>query len=102
MTVQASAFTPEVLISAPRRSPGVPNATGDLVLYTVSTYSFETHSKSAQIRVLSLKDGASHLISEDTGASNPIWLSDTEVAFFKGTERGTYLYYQSIEAPTAE
>lgn len=36
MTIQASKFTPEVLLSAPRRSPGVPNATGELVLYTVS------------------------------------------------------------------
>lgn len=36
MTIQAEKFTPEVLLSAPRRSPGVPNATGELVLYTVS------------------------------------------------------------------
>lgn len=36
MTIQAAKFTPEVLLSAPRRSPGVPNATGELVLYTVS------------------------------------------------------------------
>lgn len=36
MTRQATRFTPEVLISAPRRSTGVPNSTGELVLYTVS------------------------------------------------------------------
>lgn len=36
MTIQAAKFTPEILLSAPRRSPGVPNATGELVLYTVS------------------------------------------------------------------
>jgi hypothetical protein len=36
MTIQAEKFTPEVLLSAPRRSPGVPNSTGELVLYTVS------------------------------------------------------------------
>lgn len=35
MTRQATRFTPEVLISAPRRSTGVPNSTGELVLYTV-------------------------------------------------------------------
>ncbi|KAM3449588.1 hypothetical protein MY3296_006808 [Beauveria thailandica] len=102
MTVQASKFTPEVLISAPRRSAGVPNARGDIVLYTVSTYSFETHSKSAQIRILSLSDGASHLVSEDIGASDPVWISDTEVAFFKGSDKGTDLFYQNVEAPTDE
>lgn len=36
MTRQATRFTPEVLISAPRRSTGVPNSTGELILYTVS------------------------------------------------------------------
>ncbi|TQV97249.1 secreted dipeptidyl peptidase [Cordyceps javanica] len=102
MTVQASKFTPEVLISAPRRSPGVPNARGDLVLYTVSTYSFETHSKSAQIRILSLKDGSSHLISEDSSASDPLWISDDEVIFFKGGDKGTDLFYQNVDAPTPE
>lgn len=36
MTIQASKFTPEVLLSAPRRSPGVPNPSGTKALYTVS------------------------------------------------------------------
>ena len=36
MTRQASRFTPEVMLSAPRRSPGVPNSTGELILYTAS------------------------------------------------------------------
>lgn len=35
MTVHATHFTPEVLLSAPRRSPGIPNPTGELILYTV-------------------------------------------------------------------
>lgn len=36
MTIQASRFTPEVMLSAPRRSAGIPNSSGELVLYTVS------------------------------------------------------------------
>lgn len=35
-TAQASNFTPEVLLSAPRRSDGMPNWSGELVLNTVS------------------------------------------------------------------
>lgn len=35
MTIQADKFTPEVLLAAPRRSAGVPNCTGELILYTV-------------------------------------------------------------------
>ncbi|PNP41399.1 hypothetical protein TGAM01_v207307 [Trichoderma gamsii] len=88
MTIQAAKFTPEVLLSAPRRSPGVPNATGELVLYTVSTYSFDTHSKTSQIRVLNIKEGTSHLVSEDSAASEPIWISEKEVAYVKGLDNG--------------
>ncbi|KAH7163300.1 Alpha/Beta hydrolase protein [Dactylonectria estremocensis] len=89
MTIQASRFTPEVLLSAPRRSTGVPNSTGELALYTVSSYSFETHSKTSQIRALNIKDGSSHLVSEDSAASEPIWISETEVIFIKSGDNGS-------------
>jgi hypothetical protein len=97
MTIQASHFTPEVMLSAPRRSAGIPNSSGELVLYTVSTYSFETHSKTSQIRVLSTRDGSSHLVSEDASAFEPVWLSEDEVIFFKPTDRGcTALVSQNV------
>lgn len=35
MTITATKFTPEVMLSAPRRSPAVPNSAGTLALYTV-------------------------------------------------------------------
>lgn len=38
MTKQAARLTPEVLLSAPRRSSGVPNSTGELILYMVRLY----------------------------------------------------------------
>jgi hypothetical protein len=37
MTIKASQFTPQVLLSAPRRSAGVPNANGSYVLFTVNS-----------------------------------------------------------------
>lgn len=54
----------------------------------VSTYSFETHSKTFQIRVLNIRDGSSHLVSEDTAAGEPIWIGETEVAFIKNGDNG--------------
>jgi hypothetical protein len=35
MTLIATKFTPEVMLSAPRRSAAVPNSSGTLALYTV-------------------------------------------------------------------
>ncbi|CAG9938450.1 unnamed protein product [Clonostachys rosea f. rosea IK726] len=103
MTIKATQFTPEVLLAAPRRSAGIPNSIGNLLLYTVSTYSFETHVKTSQIRVLNIKDGASHLISENPAASDPVWISQDEIAYLKPTDRGcTALMAQRVTETTSE
>ncbi|QKX54133.1 uncharacterized protein TRUGW13939_01217 [Talaromyces rugulosus] len=76
MTIRAAKFTPEVLLSAPRRSPAVPNSSGTLAVYTQTTYSFSTHSKTNEIRVVDLESGNSSVVTSDAGASNPQWLDD--------------------------
>lgn len=81
MTVKANRFTPEVLLSTPRRSAGVPNADGTLVLYTSSTYSFQTHSKTTELRCLNVRSQESTLITSDDGISEPVWLAGQEGLF---------------------
>jgi hypothetical protein len=89
MTVRANKFTPEVLLSAPRRTPATPNAAGTLALFTDSTYSFQTHSKTNEIRVLDIKTGGSTLLASDLGASEPTWLGEENlVLWLKGGEKG--------------
>ncbi|KAI9171626.1 Dipeptidyl-peptidase 5 [Paramyrothecium foliicola] len=101
MTIQ-SRFTPEVLLSAPRRSSGVPNFKGDLILYTVTTYSFQTNIKSSQIRVLNVHDHTSRLVTDDGSASEPFWLSDDEIAYVKsGDHDYSHLLAQNVrESPS--
>ncbi|KAL3419224.1 prolyl oligopeptidase [Phlyctema vagabunda] len=89
MTVRAHKFTPEVLLSAPRRSAASPNPSGTLALYTVSTYSFESHSKTSEIRVLDTSSGQSNVLTNDLNASEPTWLGDGDlVLWLKGGEKG--------------
>ena len=64
------------MLSAPRRSPAVPNASGTLAVYTQTTYSFSTHSKTSEIRIVDLESGNSSAVTNDAGASNPQWLDD--------------------------
>jgi dipeptidyl aminopeptidase/acylaminoacyl peptidase len=64
MTIRATHFDPKVLLSAPRRSAGVPSATGSHVLFTTSTYSFDTHSKSNEFRLLDTRSGESTVLSD--------------------------------------
>jgi dipeptidyl aminopeptidase/acylaminoacyl peptidase len=76
MIIKAQKFTPEVLLSAPRRGPAVPNHDGSLALFAVSTYSFETKKTAKEIRVLDIKTGTSALFTDDETAHDVNWLGD--------------------------
>ncbi|KAH0342101.1 alpha/beta-hydrolase, partial [Aureobasidium melanogenum] len=90
MTVKAHKFTPEVLLSAPRRSAGVPNADGSSVLYTTSTYSFDSHAKTVELRSLDTKSNESTLLVQDNSVSEPVWLPGEKDVFacLKGEDKG--------------
>lgn len=102
MTIKATKFTPEVMLSAPRRSVGSPSPDGKRALFTVSSYSFETHKKTAQIRVLDIESGQSRVLVEDVSSSEPIWLSNDEFLYLKGGEKGsTTILVDSVSQPGA-
>ncbi|KAK3986676.1 dipeptidyl-peptidase 5 [Cladorrhinum sp. PSN332] len=94
-------FTPKVLLSAPRRSPAIPNSDGTLALYTISTYSFDEHKRSSQIKLLRIGAGQSTTVVDDTGASEPVWIGVNEFIFLKGGENGTtnIVHVEDIVSP---
>jgi dipeptidyl aminopeptidase/acylaminoacyl peptidase len=114
MTIRATHFDPKVLLSAPRRSAGVPNAAGSHVLFTTSTYSFDSHSKSNEFRLLDTRSGESTVLSDkavdavnwlDGGDEEFVWLQSGEkegtevwVGSVKGGSEGHYVAGR-IEAP---
>lgn len=79
-------ITHRVLLGAPRRSSAVPNAAGTLAVYTQTSYSFESHSKTNEIRVIEIETGRSALITNDPGASNPQWLGGGELLVWLKTK----------------
>ncbi|KAK9421088.1 putative Dipeptidyl-peptidase V [Seiridium unicorne] len=103
MVIMATKFTPEVLLSAPRRSSAVPNESGTLALYSVSTYSFESHSRSAAINVLDIKTGNSTALYTDQAYSEPTWVSDSEFLLLKSGEKGnSHLLVADATKPGSE
>ncbi|KAI5365962.1 putative peptidase S9, prolyl oligopeptidase, catalytic domain, six-bladed beta-propeller, TolB [Septoria linicola] len=97
MVQRAMHFTPKVLLSAPRRSAGVPNSSGTHVLYTVSTYSFETHSKTNELRVLEVESGESHELAKEDDISDLNWLDDDNFTCLQAEKDGTTsLYVASV------
>jgi pre-mRNA-splicing helicase BRR2 len=66
----------------------VPCADGKLALFTQSTYSFTSHSKTNEIYVLDVASGQASLLTKDAKASEPKWLSDCDLVWLKETENG--------------
>ncbi|PSN69781.1 hypothetical protein BS50DRAFT_519189 [Corynespora cassiicola Philippines] len=89
MTIRAAKFTPEVLLSAPRRSAGVPNADGSQVLYSISTYSFGEHRKKSEIRLLDVESQESSVIVSDGSFSAPTWIDDKTILLLHSESDGT-------------
>lgn len=90
MTVRTNKLDPQVLLSAPRRSSAIPNSNGTLALFSVSTYNFHSHSKSAEIRVLDLKTGHSKILCDELNCSEQTWLGEKNlVLWLKSGEKGT-------------
>lgn len=88
MTIRAAKFTPEVLLSAPRRSEGIPNSDASRVLYSVSTYSFEEHIKKSEIRILDAASQQTSLVTDNKTASDPVWLDDDTILLLKSGDNG--------------
>ncbi|KAL8761988.1 MAG: hypothetical protein Q9184_001935 [Pyrenodesmia sp. 2 TL-2023] len=99
MTAYADKFTPDVLLSAPRRSSAISDPSGKYAVYTVSTYSFESHDKTSEIRVIDLASGQSTLVTNDRSASEPNWLGNaTGLLWLKKGEKGaTDLVFGSLD-----
>ena len=98
MVQRAMKFSPQVLLSAPRRSAGVPNPAGTWVLYTQSSYSFQTHQKSTELRVLSVETGDSHELAKDDDISDLNWLNDDEFVCLQAEKSGaTSVYVASVK-----
>ncbi|OJD21025.1 hypothetical protein ACJ73_07638 [Blastomyces percursus] len=78
-----------VMLSAPRRSAAIPNASGTLLAYTQTTYSFETHATTSELRVLDVASGSSVLLTNSYHGS-PQWLGDGDkLVWLQDGEKGS-------------
>lgn len=89
MTIKAAKFTPEVMLAAPRRSPGIPNSDGSRVLFSVSTYSFSDHKSKGEVRQLKADSNESCLVTDVEHASEPNWVDDEQALLLVDGKNGS-------------
>lgn len=101
LTHATSSFSPKDMLSAPRSGPAIPNPNGTLAVYTESTYSFDTDSKSGGIYLLSIgtkSHPSSKLIVNDTNAGDLAWLDDRTILFIYTKSGESSLHTFDIES----
>lgn len=72
----STTFTPEAMLSAPRRGSALPNSDGTLALYASTTWNFTTHTRTYDLSVMDLSNGSSWQFSNSSAVSNAQWLGD--------------------------
>lgn len=71
-----ASFTPETMLSAPRRGTALPNADGTLALYTTTIWNFTTHERSYALSVMYLGSGETREVSNSSAVGNAQWLGN--------------------------
>ncbi|KAK6189340.1 hypothetical protein LQW54_013365 [Pestalotiopsis sp. IQ-011] len=94
-------FTPELLISTPRRGAAVPNHNGTLALFSQSTH--EPGGKTLnEYRVLTIETGESkHLISDEK-TRDVLWIGDgTNTVIYLSQGSNGYTWIKTVDADSA-
>jgi hypothetical protein len=100
----ATVFTPELLITIPRRGAAIPNRDGTLAIYTESTHVIGGET-SRRYRVLNIKTGETEQLCVDNKATNVVWLGhDNSTLLYLSQGEGGYTWVKTVDAgnPSAE
>ncbi|TVY81913.1 Dipeptidyl-peptidase [Lachnellula suecica] len=97
-------FTPEAMLSAPRRGSALPNSEGTLALYTSTVWNFTTHTRKYALSVMDLSNGSSYLFSNSSVVSNAQWLGNgTTILWLASEDDGsTSFAVGDVTTPDAE
>jgi dipeptidyl aminopeptidase/acylaminoacyl peptidase len=70
----------------------------------VSTYSFEHHRKTSQVRLLDIETQHTELLYEDATYSEPTWIEEDRILLLKNSEKGSWtkLLLADVSKPGAE
>lgn len=95
---KANMFTPEHLLSTPRRGPAVPNSNGSLVIFSQSTHAIGGQTSKGYF-VLNIETGSIDQLITDDSATNAVWLGhDNSTVLFLSREEGGITLIKTVDA----
>ncbi|KIW87773.1 uncharacterized protein Z519_11747 [Cladophialophora bantiana CBS 173.52] len=100
----ALCITPEQMLAAPRRGELVPNPSGQLGVFSATSYSWETHEAETVWQLMNLTTGETSLLYNGSDISEIVWVgqTDTSILYINGTNEedngGISLYAGDVNA----
>lgn len=91
-------FTPELLVSGPRRGPAIPNPDGTLAFFRQTTH--EIGGKTLkEFRVLTIDTGETKQLIADEKATDVVWMGHgTNTLLYLSTGEGGYTWIKTVDA----
>lgn len=84
-------------LEAPRRSAATPNPAGTLAIFTLSSYSFESHHSGTGSHALDLNTGRSIQLPLDDETTSHTWTGfDSELIWQVQVEKGTEFWIGDV------
>jgi hypothetical protein len=103
MGSQMPLFTPQLLLSAPRRWAGVPNPSGTTVLFTTTPYSFQERSQTTILQALLVQTDEIVDIATNQIITAINWLDDERFVCLRSEKDGTTgLLYARLSAASKD
>ncbi|KAF7519151.1 hypothetical protein G7054_g13179 [Neopestalotiopsis clavispora] len=91
-------FTPELLISTPRRGPAVPNSDGSLALFSQSAHAIGGKTTKGYF-LLNIESGSTDQLITDESATNAVWLGhDNHTVLFLSREENGITLIMTVDA----
>ena len=97
ITVNNGQFTPEVMWGLGKMGEYAVSQNGKKIAYTVTYYDIAANKGNAEIYVMNADGSDVQQVTKTAKSeSNPVWLSDNEIAFVRGTEKGPQIFVANI------
>jgi hypothetical protein len=96
--MKGNMFTPELLISTPRRGPAVPNSDGSLALFFQSTHTIGGKTTKRYF-LLNIETGSIDQLIIDDRVTNAVWLGhDNHTVLFLSREENGITLIKTVDA----
>ncbi|MBQ8045234.1 MAG: PD40 domain-containing protein, partial [Bacteroidales bacterium] len=98
VTINDGRFTPEVMWGMGKMGEATVSPDGSKIAYTVTYYDLDKNKGNAELYVMNADGTDCKQITQSAKSEfNPVWLTDSQLAFARGTDNGAQIFAIGID-----